>query len=81
MLDLRAAPLESHSLAQALALLVQTANLEHGLGIEYRLTGVERSLPVRIEEGLYRICQEAISNIQRHAGSAYASLYLEFLPR
>lgn len=79
VLDLRAAPLESHSLGEALAYLVQTASSEHGLQIEYRVNGGERPLPVRVEEGLYRICQEALSNILRHAGVTRASLSLEIM--
>jgi two-component system NarL family sensor kinase len=80
VLDLRAAPLESRSLAQALEILAQNGSIRGGKAIEYRLTGKERSLPARVEEGLYRICQEAVSNITRHAGAAYASLQLEFHP-
>jgi two-component system NarL family sensor kinase len=80
VLDLRAAPLESHSLEQALAQLTQEASIERGMLLEYRVSGEERSLPTRVEEGLYRICQEAVSNILHHAGTAHASLSLEYLP-
>jgi two-component system NarL family sensor kinase len=44
--------------------------------IRFESTGGGRRLPVRIEEGLYRIAQEALSNIQQHAEAdrAYVSL-------
>jgi two-component system NarL family sensor kinase len=80
VLNLRAAPLEGRSLAQALEIIVQNASIKNDLLIEYHLTGKERLLPARIEEGLYRICQEAVSNIVHHAGTQHASLHLEFLP-
>jgi two-component system NarL family sensor kinase len=79
VLDLRAAPLESRSLENALEMLAQHANAESGLMIDFQTHGEMRPLPPRLEEGLYRICQEAISNVLRHSRAARAAVHLEFL--
>jgi two-component system NarL family sensor kinase len=80
VLDLRAAPLEGRSLSQALAALAKSALQEHGLVVEYRVSGAELPLPARLEAGLYRIAQEAIVNAAQHAGIGNASLHLEITP-
>lgn len=38
--------------------------------------GEHRPLPVCIEVGLYRIAQEALTNVVRHAGARHATLRL-----
>jgi two-component system NarL family sensor kinase len=80
VLDLRAAPLEGRTLAQALKALAQEAAAKGDLEIDFELTGGTRPLPVRIEAGLYRIAQEALSNVVQHAGARRATLSLTTLP-
>lgn len=69
VLDLRAAPLEDRSLAEALAVLAEEAAGEGGFQVEFDTTGGNRPLPVRIEAGLYRIAQEALNNVVQHAAA------------
>ena len=64
--DLRAAPLEGRSLDQALASLIHDRQTDAKLKITFEASG-SRPLPARIEAGLYRIAQEALTNIVRHA--------------
>ena len=66
VLDLRAAPLEGRSLAKALAALVDEWQTTSKLKIKFEATG-KRPLPARLEVGLYRIAQEALTNVARHA--------------
>ncbi len=66
VLDLRAAPLEGRSLAKALAALINEWKTKSKLKIKFESTG-ERPLPARLEVGLYRIAQEALTNVARHA--------------
>ena len=80
VLNLRTSPLEGRTLTQALANLVQTIQVEHGLSIEFRRRNADQPLPARIEAGLYRIAQEAITNIVQHAHTERATLTLEILP-
>lgn len=67
VMDLRAAPLEGLSLSAALSRLVAEQTIAADPVIRFESTGGGRRLPVRIEDGLYRITQEALSNIQQHA--------------
>ena len=46
-----------------------------GLPIEFELAGYA-PLPVAEEEALYRIAQEALSNVVKHAGASHAQLRL-----
>jgi two-component system NarL family sensor kinase len=81
VLDLRAAPLEGRTLVEALrALAIQYAQ-QSGADIQFELLGDDRRLPTRIEMGLYRIAQEALSNIARHAQAKHAWLRLTITPQ
>jgi two-component system NarL family sensor kinase len=80
VLDLRAAPLEGRTLAQALKALAQEAAAQGDLDVDFELVGGERPLPVRIEAGLYRIAQEALANVVQHAAAQHVSLSLTILP-
>lgn len=50
-----------------------------GLSMETKVTGVIQ-LPSRIEETLFRIGQEALNNIRKHAGTSSAKLYVTVTP-
>jgi two-component system NarL family sensor kinase len=76
VLDLRAAPLDGQSLAQALPQLVREMTTPHNLTATVEVTGDPRTLPLRIEAGLYRIAQEAITNVIRHASASAVTVLL-----
>ena len=88
--DLRAAPLEGRMLSEALAKLVEEWNAQgagnghgHGNGhasATFELMGESRPLPVRVEIGLYRMAQEALANVRRHARAQRVTLRLETIP-
>ncbi len=67
VLDLRAAPLEGHNLEIALTALIQDYINKQNLPLNFKVTGGSRPLAVRIEVGVYRIIQECLNNIARHA--------------
>src|ERR671932_1346436 len=67
VLDLRAAPLEGRPLSEALKALVERWEAETGVATRYRAVNGSRPLPPRVEAALYRICQEALTNVARHA--------------
>jgi two-component system NarL family sensor kinase len=69
VLDLRAAPLEGRTLAQALSALAEEASSKGGAPVRFHATGGNRPLPNRVEAGLYRIAQEAVGNAVRHAAA------------
>lgn len=80
VLDLRAAPLEGQSLVKALQTLAETARLPPSGQVEFEVTGGGRPLPLRVEIGVYRIAQEALTNIARHAHATRARLELTMTP-
>jgi two-component system, NarL family, sensor kinase len=67
VLDLRAGPLERQALPAALETLGQRFAAETGTRVDSLLAQVGLRLPARVEEALYRIAQEALVNIRRHA--------------
>ena len=79
VLDLRAAPLEGRTLAQAVAALVATAEPDDPQ-MTTEITGAAQPLPARIEVGVYRIIQEALANVRRHAHARHATIHLEITP-
>ncbi|HET9112184.1 MAG TPA: sensor histidine kinase, partial [Ktedonobacterales bacterium] len=80
VLDLRAAPLEGQSLTKALQTLAGTVRLRQGRRVAFETTGGGRPLPTRIEIGIYRIAQEALTNVTRHAQATRAHLELTMTP-
>jgi two-component system NarL family sensor kinase len=67
VLDLRAGPLERQALPAALETLGQRFSAETGTPVAFELAQLGPRLPARVEEALYRIAQEALVNIRRHA--------------
>lgn len=80
VLDLRAAPLEGRTLAEALAGLAEEVSKREGLRVRFEVTGGGRPLPVRVEAGLYRIAQEALTNAVQHAGARQGVVRLVTTP-
>jgi two-component system NarL family sensor kinase len=80
VLDLRAAPLEGRPLSEALSDLVERWETETGISARYRSVNGSRPLPPRVEAALYRICQEALTNVVRHAGAGRVSVQLVATP-
>lgn len=80
VLDLRAAPLEGRSLSEALEALVDRWEAEQGVGASYRAVNGGRPLPPNVEAGLYRICQEALTNVARHAEAGRVTVRLVAIP-
>ncbi len=76
VLDLRAAPLEGRTLAQALSALAHDKAASSGVDIKLRVTGGARPLPTRIEVGLYRMAQEAVANSVQHANATRITIRL-----
>lgn len=80
VLDLRAAPLEGRTLAQALQALVERWRSETGIPVHFEIVGGNTPLPISVETGLYRIAQEALNNIERHADANQVTLRLLVTP-
>ncbi|HEX5295628.1 MAG TPA: sensor histidine kinase [Streptosporangiaceae bacterium] len=52
-----------------------------GLPVTVTVTGTVRPLPAEADQAAYRIVQEALTNVSRHAGQASASVHLHYGPQ
>src|SRR5512146_640933 len=80
VLDLRAAPLEGRGLPDALADLAFSVTARGQVRVSFENSGSSRPLAPRLETGLYRIAQEALSNVEQHSGASQAWVRLTLLP-
>jgi two-component system, NarL family, sensor kinase len=80
VVDLRAARLEGRTLAEALMSMLDEQARAAVLETRFDVTGEYLPLPVRVEAGLFRIAQEAITNVVRHAQASNIRLELVSTP-
>jgi GAF domain-containing protein len=77
VMDLRAAPLQDQTLPEALSRLTASAAQEHHFEGCFRVHEVEGRLPSHLEAGFYRIAQELLSNIGKHARATQVDMTLK----
>jgi two-component system sensor histidine kinase UhpB len=75
---LRPLYLEDLGLVAALEMLARETSSTEGITIAFHVTGVERRLPPETELAFFRMAQEGLSNIVRHALAERGSLALDF---
>jgi signal transduction histidine kinase len=75
--DLRPTSIDDLGLQQALNAYASEWSSRHGLAIEVQMLGRKDRLPSEVETVLYRIVQEALTNVLKHAGARNVSLVLE----
>jgi signal transduction histidine kinase len=75
---LRPIYLEDLGLVTALEMLVQETSQSAGIPVDFHRLGDERRLPSEVELALYRMAQEALSNVTRHAQAGQANVELRF---
>jgi signal transduction histidine kinase len=73
---LRPASLDHLGLIAALRQHVESVGEKHGLTVNFRSGKVEERLPANVETVLYRIVQEALTNIIRHAHASRVDVAL-----
>ncbi len=71
---LRPSILDDFGLVPALVWLCDRNRQYFGLEVELEHSGLEYRLPEEIETGAYRIVQEALTNVVRHAGTLQSSV-------
>ncbi len=77
VMDLRATPLQDRTLAEALDGLLASAGREHHFEGCFRCHTIEGRLPAPLEAGFYRIAQELLSNIGKHAHATQVDVTLK----
>ena len=76
--DLRPVYLEELGLAPALKMLAQDTGSALNIPVGFTVTGGEQRLSQDVELALYRIAQEALSNVVHHARASRAAVSLDF---
>jgi signal transduction histidine kinase len=69
---------DSSGLAQLSSLVTRAESA--GLPVTVTVTGAKRALPSEVDQAAYRIVQEALTNVGRHAGPARVSVRLHYTP-
>src|SRR5690606_11926289 len=77
--ELRPAALQGKGLAQAMQEYAARWQEHTGIQVETSISG-DRSLPLDVEQALYRVLQEALSNIARHSEADRVGLSLNLTP-
>lgn len=75
---LRPIYLEDLGLATALDMLSRETSQNTDLIVNFEKSGQERRLPREVELSLYRIAQEALTNVVKHANATQADLQINF---
>ena len=76
--DLRPRILDDLGLLPALEWIADDVEKNYGIKAHVEVTGNERSVPAEVQLLLFRIAQEALTNIRRHAEASTAMVKLEF---
>ena len=76
---LRPLYLDDLGLVTALDMLARETQGSAGVSIKFHRLGPERRLSPDVNLALYRIAQEGLSNIQRHAAASQAEVKIEYL--
>jgi len=76
--DLRPRILDDLGLVAALEWMTEDMGKNYGVMAHVEVTGTERGLPVAVQILLFRIAQEALSNIRRHAEASKVTVKLGF---
>lgn len=69
MLDLRPSLLDDLGLEAALRWYAEKVLAAKGIEVVFEITGVERRMPAEVETTVFRVAQEALTNIARHSGA------------
>jgi len=75
--ELRPAALEGEGLAAAVRKYATDWSRQNGIVPEVRVQG-ERSLPLDIEQGVFRIVQETLANVARHSQASEVEIALVY---
>jgi len=78
--DLRASPLDDRGLPLALRHLAESVAERTGAALTARTPDPAARLSPEVEQSIYRVAQEALENIARHAGARHITLALDVEP-
>ncbi len=76
--NLRPLPLDATTLIEALETKVKNFGTEKKIGAKFLTSGLTRRLSPEVEDALFRISQEALANVARHAQADQIQVLLDF---
>ncbi len=79
--NLRPVELDELGFTEATRNLCREVQSQTQLTIDCRISGLDRRLPPAVELGLFRIVQEALSNVQKHAKAETVSVAITLVDR
>jgi len=74
---LRPAALDHLGLVAAMRQYIESMGLQHGLAVQFETVGKVERLPGEVETAIYRIVQESLTNVVRHAHATRVDILLE----
>ena len=77
---LRPAHLDDLGLVPAIKSLLESECCPKGMKVTFKVTGAQKRLDSLIETVLYRVAQEALTNVSRHANTDQAIVRLDYAP-
>lgn len=81
ILDLRPSALDDLGWAAAIRWYAENSLEPRGVAVAFRVSGEEKRLSGPLETALFRMAQEAVNNVARHAEAGNARLHLRFARR
>jgi signal transduction histidine kinase len=78
--QLRPMTLQEEGLLSAVKKHLAALHSRHGRVVELKVTGDERRLPGQVEDAAFRIVQESLNNVVKHANAPRAHVDLDFGP-
>ncbi len=76
--DLRPLALEDLGLVAAMQYLVNQLAQSEGIDVEFKVEGTTEGLPADMEVAIYRILQEALNNVKKHAHATEVDVLAQF---
>jgi signal transduction histidine kinase len=76
--QLRPMTLQEEGLLSALKKHLAAVHSRHGCVVELRVTGTQRRLPSAVEDAAFRIVQETLNNVVKHANATRTQVELHF---
>ncbi|MFH1003472.1 MAG: GAF domain-containing protein [Chloroflexota bacterium] len=76
--ELRPTLLDDLGLVAATRWLADNKLKVDGITVDFKTAGREKRLPPKVEATLFRLIQEAVNNVVRHAQASHASISLQF---
>jgi signal transduction histidine kinase len=78
--DLRPSHLDDLGLAAALRWYAGEVGTRAEVNIRVKIEGEKRAISSEVKTGLFRVAQEALTNVVKHAGATIATVRLRFTP-